>query len=200
MAIKTANPYLQARLFSQIGRIQAAQELALAESTLKNYELGLSPVPDSTVLRMSYLYRTPWLRGQHLQKNVVFCDIFGLIPESPTLAFGVLQMQKEVSDVVGVLPAIISDVVNQSRVSSHLISELREAAVALLSIFGRETKKETACAGTQTVSRIYCDVCSATIEPVTELKVWNAEEKKIYHFCSFECLKKMQKKSKKRRR
>ena len=55
MAINTANPYLQARLFSQIGRIQAAQELALAESTLKNYELGLSPVPDSTVLRMSYL-------------------------------------------------------------------------------------------------------------------------------------------------
>ena len=169
MAINTANPYLQARLFSQIGRIQAAQELALAESTLKNYELGLSPVPDSTVLRMSYLYRTPWLRVQHLQKNVVFCDIFGLIPESPTLAFGVLQMQKEVSDVVGVLPAIISDVVNQSRVSSHLISELR-------------------------------DVCSAAIEPVTELKVWNAEEKKIYRFCSFECLKKMQKKSKKRRR
>lgn len=77
-----------------------------------------------------------------MQKNVVFCDIFGLIPESPTLAFGVLQMQKEVSDVVGVLPAIISDVVNQSRVSSHLISELREAAVALLSIFGRETKKK----------------------------------------------------------
>lgn len=153
MAINTANPYLQARLFSQIGRIQAAQELALAESTLKNYELGLSPVPDSTVLRMSYLYRTPWLRVQHLQKNVAFCDIFGLIPESSTLAFGVLQMQKEVSDVVGVLPAIISDVVNQSRVSSHLISELREAAVALLSIFGRETKKETACAGTQTVSR-----------------------------------------------
>lgn len=75
MAINTANPYLQARLFSQIGRIQAAQELALAESTLKNYELGLSPVPDSTVLRMSYLYRTPWLRVQHLQKNVVFCDI-----------------------------------------------------------------------------------------------------------------------------
>lgn len=35
MAINTANPYLQARLFSQIGRIQAAQELALAESTLK---------------------------------------------------------------------------------------------------------------------------------------------------------------------
>ena len=46
----------------------------------------------------------------------------------------------------------------------------------------------------------YCDVCSAAIESVTELKVWNAEEKKIYRFCSFECLKKMQKKSKKRRR
>lgn len=76
MAINTANPYLQARLFSQIGRIQAAQELALAESTLKNYELGLSPVPDSTVLRMSYLYRTPWLRVQHLQKNVVFLRYF----------------------------------------------------------------------------------------------------------------------------
>ncbi|BDE84809.1 hypothetical protein CE91St52_15860 [Phascolarctobacterium faecium] len=48
--------------------------------------------------------------------------------------------------------------------------------------------------------RNYCDVCSAAIEPVTELKVWNAEKKKIYRFCSFECLKKMQKKSKKRRR
>ena len=52
MAINTANPYLQARLFSQIGRIQAAQELALAESTLKNYELGLSPVPDLSLIHI----------------------------------------------------------------------------------------------------------------------------------------------------
>lgn len=152
MAINTANPYLQARLFSQIGRIQAAQELALAESTLKNYELGLSPVPDSTVLRMSYLYRTPWLRVQHLQKNVVFC--VWADSRKPDISFWCTTNAKEVSDVVGVLPAIISDVVNQSRVSSHLISELREAAVALLSILGeKQKKKETACAGTQTVSR-----------------------------------------------
>lgn len=152
MAINTANPYLQARMFSQMGRLAAAHELALAESTLKNYELGLSPVPDGTALRMSKLYRTPWLRVQHLQKNVVFCDIFGLIPESPTLAFGVLQIQKEVNDVVGAFPAIINDVVNRSSMRSHLVSELREAAVALLSVLGQETKKETACAGTQTAS------------------------------------------------
>lgn len=153
MAAKTSNPYWQARLFSQLKRIDAAQELAVAESTLKNYELGFSPVPDATVLRMSQLYRTPWLRVQHLQKNVVFCDIFELIPESPTLAFGVLQVQKEVGDVVGVLPTIINEVVSKSIISSHLISELREAAVALLSIFGREAKKETACAVTQTDSQ-----------------------------------------------
>lgn len=152
MAAKTSNPYWQARLFSQLKRIDAAQELAVAESTLKNYELGFSPVPDAVALNMARLYRTPWLRVQHLQNNVIFCDIFGLIPESPTLAFGVLQIQKEVNDVVGAFPAIINDVVNRSSMRSHLVSELREAAVALLSVLGQETKKETACAGTQTAS------------------------------------------------
>ena len=152
MAANTANPYLQARLFSQIRRIHAAHELALAESTLKNYELGFSPVPDATVLRMSQLYRTPWLRVQHLQKNVVFCDIFELIPESPTLAFGVLQVQKEVGDVVDAMPGIINNVIQNENFGETILRDLREAAVALISIFGRETKKETACAGTQTAS------------------------------------------------
>lgn len=151
MAINTANPYLQARLFSQIGRIQAAQELALAESTLKNYELGLSPVPDGTALRMSKLYRTPWLRVQHLQRNIVFCDIFGLIPETD-LALGILAMQKEVGDVVDAMPGIINNVIQNENFGETILRDLREAAVALISIFGRETKKETACAGTQTAS------------------------------------------------
>lgn len=154
MAMKTANPYWQARLYSQLKRINAAQELAVAESTLKNYELGISPVPDAIALSMARLYRTPWLRVQHLQNNVIFCDIFGIIPDSPNLAFGVLQMQKEVGDVVGVIPSIINDVVSHSKVRSHLVAELREAAVALLGVLGRETKKESACAVTQTDSQL----------------------------------------------
>lgn len=45
-----------------------------------------------------------------------------------------------------------------------------------------------------------CDICSKETNPVSELKFWEASQKKIYRFCSLECLKKMQKQLKKSKR
>lgn len=157
MADIVANIYLLARKYSGIKRIDAAQELAIAESTLKNYELGIAPVQDITVLKMSRLYGTPWLRVQHLEKNPLFCDVFGIMIDQDNLAIGVLQVQKEVNDVVSNMDGIVEDVVSDGKLSNMwLIDEMKGAAVALLNIFGRFSgrKKETACAGTQTVSRM----------------------------------------------
>lgn len=160
MADIVANIYLLARKYSGIKRIAAAQELAIAESTLKNYELGIAPVNDEMALRMSRLYHTPWLRVQHLEKNPVFCDVFGIMIDQDNLAIGVLTMQKEVNDVVNNMDDIVEDVVEDGKITRfNLISEMQGAAVALLNIVGRlpsvMTKKETACAGTQTVSRMF---------------------------------------------
>ena len=85
MAEVVANIYLLARKYSGIKRITAAHELAIAESTLKNYELGIAPVQDEMALKMSKLYHTPWLRVQHLEKNPVFCDVFGIMIDHANL-------------------------------------------------------------------------------------------------------------------
>ena len=160
MADIVANIYLLARKYSGIKRIDAAQELAIAESTLKNYELGIAPVQDGMALKMSKLYQTPWLRVQHLEKNPVFCDVFGIMIDQDNLGLCVLTMQKEVNDVVDKMDDIVEDVVEDGKITrGSLISEMRGAAVALLNIVGRlpavHIKKETACAGTQTVSRMF---------------------------------------------
>lgn len=158
MAEVVANIYLLARKYSGIKRITAAHELAIAESTLKNYELGIAPVQDAMALKMSKLYQTPWLRVQHLEKNPVFCDVFGIMLDQDNLGLCVLTMQKEVNDVVDKMDDIVEDVVEDGKITRFsLISEMRGAAVALLNIFGRFSgrKKETACAGTQTVSRMF---------------------------------------------
>lgn len=160
MADIVANIYLLARKYSGIKRIDAAQELAIAESTLKNYELGIAPVQDITVLKMSRLYGTPWLRVQHLEKNPLFCDVFGIMIDQDNLGLCVLTMQKEVNDVVEKMDDIVEDVVEDGKITRFsLISEMRGAAVALLNIVGRlpsgHIKKETACAGTQAASRMF---------------------------------------------
>lgn len=101
---------------------------------------------------------TPWLRVQHLEKNPLFCDVFGIMIDQDNLAIGVLQVQKEVNDVVSNMDGIVEDVVSDGKLSNMwLIDEMKGAAVALLNIFGRFSgrKKETACAGTQTVSRMF---------------------------------------------
>ena len=111
MAEVVANIYLLARKYSGIKRITAAHELAIAESTLKNYELGIAPVQDEMALKMSKLYHTPWLRVQHLEKNPVFCDVFGIMIDQDNLGLCVLTMQKEVNDVVEKMDDIVEDVV-----------------------------------------------------------------------------------------
>ena len=160
MAEVVANIYLLARKYSGIKRITAAHELAIAESTLKNYELGIAPVQDAMALKMSKLYQTPWLRVQHLEKNPVFCDVFGIMLDQDNLGLCVLTMQKEVNDVVDKMDDIVEDVVEDGKITRFsLISEMRGAAVALLNIVGRlssgHIKKETACAGTQAASRMF---------------------------------------------
>ena len=44
-------------------RMGAAEELGISESSLRNYELGLAPVPEDVVVRMSDLYDAPELES-----------------------------------------------------------------------------------------------------------------------------------------
>lgn len=95
MAESKANIYKTAREYARISRVDAAESFAISASCLKDYETDVRGVPDVTALQMSRLYRTPWLRVQHLQRNVVFCDVFGLIPPADDLAVNMLRAQKK---------------------------------------------------------------------------------------------------------
>lgn len=144
------NIYQSARNYARLSRLKASFLLNISESSLRKYESG-STVPDEMALMMSKVYRTPWLRVQHLAKNPVFCDIFGLMPVVDNKAANVLVLQKEVTDVVRVFPSIIEETLTNSSLSSRLVRECKEAANALLAIIGNE---KTACADTQAVHRV----------------------------------------------
>lgn len=76
MSETQTNIYKVAREYAGMSRVNAAEGLAISASCLKDYEIDWRQCPDAIALAMSKLYRTPWLRVQHLQKNVVFCDVF----------------------------------------------------------------------------------------------------------------------------
>lgn len=158
MGKDSQNCYRNARKFSGLTMPQAAEMLAVSESSVREYETGLRAVPDDVVLRMAKVYRTPWLRVQHLEKNAVFCEIFGIeMPKADSRAVAILNLQKEVSDVVSVIPAIIEETLTQPTLSSRLVRECKEAMTALLMVVGTDSpgKVKTACAGTQTATRVF---------------------------------------------
>ena len=73
MSETQTNIYKTAREYAGLNRIKAAEKLGISSSCLKDYEIDWRQCPDVIALAMSKLYRTPWLRVQHLQRNVVFC-------------------------------------------------------------------------------------------------------------------------------
>lgn len=141
MANETANIYKQARLFSQLSRFEASFELNISPSSLKDYETDVRDCPDEIALTMSRLYRAPWLRVQHLMKNVVFCDIFGIVPPASDNALNILRAQKEVGEVVQLFPKMVAKAVQKKRLGDELIKECREGAQALLVLIGMECEK-----------------------------------------------------------
>lgn len=141
MQKNSMNPYLNARLFAGMTRPKAAMLLIVSERSLAEYELDGRVVPDWLVLKMTEMYRTPWLRVQHLQRNPVFCDIFGLVPQMTDKAVNVLSVQKEVSDVVKMFPELIEKTLSKSELGSRLIKECREATQALLALIGSESER-----------------------------------------------------------
>lgn len=147
MTENRANIYKTAREYARVSRVDAAEAFAISASCLKDYETDVRNVPDVTALQMSKLYRTPWLRVQHLQKNVVFCDVFGLIPPVDNSALNVLRAQKEVGEVVELFPQMIAKTVQKKHLGDNLLKECREGAQALLVLIGIEQEKEkTPCA------------------------------------------------------
>lgn len=138
MQKQSMNPYLNARLFANATRVQAALALSVSERSLADYELDCRTVPDDVVLRMTHVYRTPWLRVQHLQRNPVFCDIFGLVPINDEDSIKILRVHKEVSDVSILLPEMVEKVLSKTELGGKLIKECREAARSLLALIGSE--------------------------------------------------------------
>lgn len=148
MTENRANIYKTAREYARVSRVDAAEAFAISASCLKDYETDVRNVPDVTALQMSKLYRTPWLRVQHLQKNVVFCDVFGLIPPVDNSALNVLRAQKEVGEVVELFPQMVAKTVQKKHLGNSLLKECREGAQALLVLIGieQEQKEKTPCA------------------------------------------------------
>lgn len=138
-----ANIYKAAREYAKVSRVDAAEAFAISASCLKDYETDVRAVPDATVLDMVKLYRTPWLRVQHLQKNVVFCDVFGLIPPSDNSAMNVLRAQKEVSEVMDLFPQMVAKTVKKENLGNSLLKECREGMQALLVLVGIEQEEKT---------------------------------------------------------
>lgn len=141
MAEREANVYKLAREYSRLSRVDAAERLAISFGCLKDYETDVRNVPDAVALEMSRLYRTPWLRVQHLQKNVVFCDIFGLMPPVDNNALNVLRAQKEVGEVMDLFPQMVTRTVQKKHLGDKLLKECREGAQALLILIGIEKEK-----------------------------------------------------------
>lgn len=148
MTENRANIYKTAREYARVSRVDAAEAFAISASCLKDYETDVRNVPDVTALQMSKLYRTPWLRVQHLQKNVVFCDVFGLIPPVDNSALNVLRAQKEVGEVMELFPQMVAKTVQKKHIGDNLLKECREGAQALLVLIGieQEQKEKTPCA------------------------------------------------------
>lgn len=142
MTERELNIYRTAREYAHISRVDAAEQLAISASCLKDYEIDVRNVPDVVALEMSRLYRTPWLRVQHLEKNVVFCDIFKLVPPADNGAINVLRAQKEVNDIVALFPKMVEKAVQKKHLGDTLLKECREGAQALLVLIGIEQEKE----------------------------------------------------------
>lgn len=155
MAKESQNVYLIARNYAKMSRITVAMELNTSESSIRAYEEDVRPVPDDIALAMSRLYRTPWLRVQHLQNSCVFRDLFNLQGvQVDNQAANVLVMQKEVTDVVRAFPAIIENTLANVNLDKRLLRECMEAANSLLVIIGLQKNERTACAGTQTARKV----------------------------------------------
>jgi hypothetical protein len=142
MSETQTNIYKTAREYAGLNRIKAAEKLGISPSCLKDYEIDWRQCPDVIALAMSKLYRTPWLRVQHLQKNIVFCDVFGLIPPSDDLAVNMLRAQKEVGEVVELFPQMVAKTVQKKHLGDSLLKECREGAQALLVLIGIEEEQK----------------------------------------------------------
>lgn len=142
MAEKEANIYKLAREYAHMSRVEAMMKLSISHSCLKDYETDVRSVPDAVALDMSKVYRTPWLRVQHLQKNIVFCDIFGLMPPADNDALNVLRAQKEIGEVMDLFPQMVTRTVQKKHLGDTLLKECREGAQALLILIGIEREKE----------------------------------------------------------
>lgn len=153
----STNPYLLARQFAGLNRVQAAMMLPSSETSLKEYETGLRNVPDDMVLRMVSVYRTPWLRVQHLAKNPVFRDLFAgrldvEVGKQEPEAMGALRLQKELTDVAGHLPCITQKILDGTSIGPVIIKDLKEVTIAALNFIAFSKNSEAACAPTQTAS------------------------------------------------
>lgn len=142
MSETQTNIYKTAREYAGLNRIKAAEKLGISSSCLKDYEIDWRQCPDVIALAMSKLYRAPWLRVQHLQRNVVFCDVFGLIPPVDNSALNVLRAQKEIGEVVELFPQMVAKTVQKKHLGDNLLKECREGVQALLVLIGIEDEQK----------------------------------------------------------
>lgn len=142
MSETQTNIYKTAREYAGLNRVKAAEKLGISSSCLKDYEINWRQCPDVIALAMAKLYRTPWLRVQHLQNNIVFCDVFGLIPPADDLAVNMLRAQKEVGEVVELFPQMVVKTVQKKHLGDSLLKECREGAQALLVLIGIEEEQK----------------------------------------------------------
>lgn len=135
------NVYRRARMLAGLTQIEAADAVAVSTRSISDYEIGKTVVPDETALLMSKAYSAPWLRIEHLKKNVVFMDVMGEINSSQDVSSDVLRMFKEINDVVKQYPAMVDETVTKKTLSTSIIKECKEACRALFTLIA-SIKKE----------------------------------------------------------
>ena len=141
MENESKNPYFIARQKSGLSRREVAMTITTSEASLCEYEFDKRPVPDDLALEMSILYKSPWLRIQHLLRNKVFKSIFGTFPELGSKERDVLVAQKEVNDVVGVMPDIIRETLEENELNERIYKECHEAIKALMLLIYKQKNK-----------------------------------------------------------
>lgn len=151
MENESKNPYFIARQKAGLSRREVAMTIATSEASLCEYEFDKRPVPDDLALEMSLLYKAPWLRIQHLLRNKVFRSVFGNFPELGSKERDVLLAQKELNDVVGVMPDIIKETLTEPELNERIYKECHEAIKALMLLIYKQ--KTVSCELTAVAQR-----------------------------------------------
>lgn len=138
----------------------AAEELCISPRTLSAYENNRFAIPDDVMLKMIKLYNAEWLGHEWLRLTFETGKyILPALTREKSLAENALGLRVEMKHVRNVeddIAEICQDNVIDAKelpLWEACKKEADDLIAKLNTVFSHPIQKETACAGTQTVSR-----------------------------------------------